>query len=83
MCQNVAMREIPLNNFRARCLAILDRVQKTKEAVLITKGGRPVAKLVAAEEAPREFIGRLLDIVKITGDIESAIEPADSWDALR
>jgi antitoxin (DNA-binding transcriptional repressor) of toxin-antitoxin stability system len=50
---------------------------------LITKGGRPVAKLVAAEEAPREFIGRLEGIVKIVGNIETSIEPADSWDAVR
>ncbi|MBZ5492233.1 MAG: hypothetical protein LAO76_14990 [Acidobacteriia bacterium] len=50
---------------------------------MTTKGGRPVAKLVRAEEAPREFLGRLEGIVKITGDIESAIEPADSWDAVR
>jgi prevent-host-death family protein len=78
MCQNVAMREIPLNKFRARCLAILDRVQKTKEAVLITKGGRPLAKLVPAEEVPREFLGRLEGIVKIIGDIESPIAPAES-----
>ena len=83
MCQNVAMRKIPLKEFRARCLAILDRVQKTKEAVLITKGGRPVAKLVPAEEVPREFLGRLEGIVKIVGDIESSIEPTDAWDAAR
>ena len=75
--------EIPLKEFRARCLAILDRVQKTKEAVLITNGGRPVAKLVPAEEGPREFLGRLEGIVKIIGDIESPIEPTDSWDAAR
>jgi prevent-host-death family protein len=78
MCQNVAMREIPLNKFLARCLAILERVQKTKEAVLITKGGRPVAKLVPAEEVPREFLGRLDGIVKIIGNIESPTEPAES-----
>jgi prevent-host-death family protein len=78
MCQNVAMREIPLNKFRARCLAILDRVQKTKEAVLIAKEGRPVAKLVPAEEVSRKFLGRLEGIVKIIGDIESPIEPAES-----
>jgi len=83
MCQNGAMREIPLKEFRERCLAILDRVQKTKEAVLITKSGRPVAKLVPAEKAPREFLGRLEGIVKIIGDIESPIEPADTWDAAR
>ncbi|MGB8130951.1 MAG: type II toxin-antitoxin system prevent-host-death family antitoxin [Candidatus Angelobacter sp.] len=68
---------------RARCLAILDRVQKTKEAVLITKSGRPVAKLVPAEESPREFLGRLEGMVKIIGDIESPVEHADAWDAAR
>jgi prevent-host-death family protein len=83
MCQNVAMRKVPLKEFRVRCLAILDRVQQTKEAVLITKRGRPVAKLVPAEESPREFLGRLEGIVKIIGDLESPIERADSWDAAR
>ena len=83
MCQNLAMRKIRLKEFRARCLAILDRVQKTKEAVLITKGGRPVAKLVPAEEVPREFLDRLEGIVKIVGDIESSVEPLDAWDAAR
>ena len=83
MCQNVAMRKVPLKEFRARCLAILDRVQQTKEAVLITKSGRPVAKLIPAGEVPREFLGQLEGIVKIIGDIESPIEPADAWDAVR
>lgn len=77
------MRKIPLKEFRARCLAMLDRLQKTKEVVLITKGGRPVAKPVPAKEVPREFLGRLGGIVTITGDIESPIEPADLWDATR
>ena len=72
------MWEIPLKEFRARCLAILDRVQKTKEDVLIVKEGRPVAKLVPAEEVSRKFLGRLEGIVKIIGDIESPIEPAES-----
>ena len=77
------MREISLKDLRARCSAILDSVQKTREAVLITKRGRPVAKLVPAEESPREFLGRLEGIVKIIGDIESPTEHADSWDATR
>lgn len=83
MCQNVAMRKVPLKEFRARCSAILQRVQQTKEAVLITKSGRPMAKLVPAEESPREFLGRLEGIVKIIGDIESPIEHADASDAAR
>ena len=77
------MKKMAAGEFKARCLAVIDTVQKTREAVLITKRGRPVAKLVPAEEAPREFFGRLEGIVKIVGDIESPIEPADAWDALR
>jgi antitoxin (DNA-binding transcriptional repressor) of toxin-antitoxin stability system len=61
----------------------MDSVQKTKEPVLITKRGRAVAKLVPAEESAPEFLGHLEGIVKVTGDIESPIEPLDAWDALR
>jgi len=61
----------------------MDAVQKTKESVLITKRGRPVAKLVPAEEESREFLGRLEGIVKIIGDIESPIESPEAWEVLR
>jgi prevent-host-death family protein len=77
------MKKMAAGEFKARCLAVIDTVQKTREAVLITKRGRPVAKLIPAEQVPREFLGRLEGIVKIVGDIESAIESADAWDALR
>ena len=78
------MKKMAAGEFKSRCLAVMDSVQKTKEPVLITKRGRPVAKLVPAEEAAaREFLGRLEGIVKIVGDIESPIEPLDAWDALR
>jgi prevent-host-death family protein len=77
------MKKLSATEFKSRCMAVMDSVQKTKEAVLITKRGRPVAKLVPAEEAPREFLGRLEGIVRVVGDIESPIEPLDAWNALR
>jgi prevent-host-death family protein len=77
------MKKMPAGEFKSRCLAIMDSVQKTKESVLITKRGRPVAKLVPAEETSRAFLGRLEGVVKIIGDIESPIEPAEAWEALR
>jgi len=77
------MKKIPAGEFKARCLAVMDSVQKTKEAVIITKRGVPIAKLVPADEVPREFLGRLEGIVKIIGDIESPIEPVEKWDATR
>jgi prevent-host-death family protein len=36
--------------FKSHCLAVMDRVQKTREAVLITKRGKPVARLVPVSE---------------------------------
>jgi prevent-host-death family protein len=77
------MKKMPAGEFKSRCLAVMDSVQKTKETVLITKRGRPVAKLVPAEEPPHEFLGRLEGLVKIMGDIESPIEPSDVWEASR
>ncbi|MBV8809978.1 MAG: hypothetical protein JO033_15005 [Acidobacteriaceae bacterium] len=42
-----------------------------------------LAKLVPAREAPDEFVGHLQGIVKVIGDIESEVEPAEAWEALR
>lgn len=68
------MRKIPLGKFRERCFAILDSVQKTRQPVLITRRGRPLAKLVPVDEtSATEFLGRLEGIVKVIGDIESPI----------
>ncbi len=73
------MKEIPSEKFKARCLRLLDEVHSTREPVLITKRGRPMAKLVPVEDEPREFLGRLKGIVKIVGDIESPVASPDEW----
>ncbi|PYX20265.1 MAG: type II toxin-antitoxin system prevent-host-death family antitoxin [Acidobacteria bacterium] len=77
------MKTMPAGEFKARCLAVMEDVSKTREPVVITKRGKPVAKLVPAEKSERPFIGRLEGIVRITGNIESPIEPRDAWEALR
>jgi antitoxin (DNA-binding transcriptional repressor) of toxin-antitoxin stability system len=61
----------------------MDEVRSTREPVLITKKGRPVAKLVPAESQPEDIFGCLKDEIKIVGDIESPIVPWEEWDALR
>lgn len=77
------MKQMPAGEFKARCLTVMEDVNKTREAVLITKRGRPVAKLVPADRAERDFLGRLEGRIRITGDIESPIEAAEAWEALR
>lgn len=76
------MKKMGAGEFKARCLAVMEKVRTTREPVLITKRGRPVVKLVPADEAP-EFLGRLQGVVRIQGDIESPIEPLESWEVLR
>jgi len=46
------MKQIPAGEFKAQCLALMDLVSQTGEPVLITKHGKPMAKLVPAERRP-------------------------------
>jgi prevent-host-death family protein len=77
------MKRIPAGEFKTHCLAVMEKVRVTREPVLITKRGRPVAKLVPAEQKPSKFLGRLQSVVRILGDIESPMEPPKTWKSLR
>ncbi len=77
------MKTIPAGQFKARCLRLMDEVRATREPLLITKKGRPVAKLVPAENQPGDIFGCLKGEFEIVGDIESPIVPWEEWDALR
>jgi prevent-host-death family protein len=68
------IREIPAGEFKARCLKLMDEVRTTRQALVITKRGRPVAKLVPVEEEPRRSIfGCMKGTVTIHGDIVGPI----------
>jgi prevent-host-death family protein len=77
------MKTMAAGEFKARCLRVMDGVQSTREAVVITKNGKPVAKLVHADEPSDEVFGCLAGEIEILGDIESPILPAEDWDMLR
>jgi prevent-host-death family protein len=81
--EHSTMKKMPAGEFKSRCLAVMDDVLKTREPVVITKRGKPVAKLVPAERADYKFLGHLEGIVRMNGDIESPIDPPEAWDALR
>ena len=77
------MTRIPAGKFKTHCLTIMEEVRATRNPVLITKRGRPVAKLVPVDDSRDDFIGRLEGVVKIVGDIESPVVPPESWEVLR
>jgi prevent-host-death family protein len=77
------MKKMPAGEFKTHCFAVMEKVRETWEPVLITRRGRPVAKLVPVKEKSSKFLGRLQGVVKILGDIESPIVPAKKWQELR
>jgi prevent-host-death family protein len=73
------MKEIPAGQFKAQCLAIMDQVQQSGEPVLITKHGKPVAKLIPAEATGDDVFGYMAGKVAILGDIVAPVTPLEDW----
>jgi prevent-host-death family protein len=72
------MNKIAAGEFKARCLTLMEDVRSTREPLIITKRGKPVAKLVPANDDKDDFIGRLEGVFRVVGDIES---PIDGWES--
>jgi prevent-host-death family protein len=80
----MVMREIAISEFKAKCLALLEEVRKTKKPVRVTRFGKPVADVVPPSvAAPADWIGSMKDTIKILGDIVSPAADEDDWEALR
>ncbi len=81
MVEGVAM-EIAATEFKAKCLKLMDKVKRDHEEIVITKRGKPVAKLVAVNdpEAPTGY-GCMKGTGKIVGDIVSPV--GVEWDGAR
>ncbi len=75
---NVTMKTA--GEFKTHCLALMDDVQSSGGDILITKRGRPAARLVPAKAATSSSLfGRMAGSVKIHGNL---LEPlGESWNA--
>jgi len=71
------MRRIPAGEFKARCLRIMEEVKKYRAPVLITKKGRPVAKLVPPDEPVADVFGCMVGTAEIVGDVEARTRRID------
>jgi prevent-host-death family protein len=77
------MRTIPAGRFKSECLGLMDEVQATCEPVIITKHGKPVAKLVPVDPDSDDIFGFLAGKGRIVGDVMSPVIEMDDWDRLR
>jgi prevent-host-death family protein len=75
------MKEMAAGEFKAQCLAIMDQVLESGEPVLITKHGKPVAKLVPAQSDVDDIFGYMTGKVKIVGDIVGPVTPLEDWES--
>lgn len=75
----LTQQRIPAGQFKANCLSLMDEVNLQQRVIVITKHGKPIAKLVPFSETRKSLFGAMAGSVKIIGDI---VEPTgEIWEA--
>jgi prevent-host-death family protein len=74
------MKTISAGDFKAHCLKLMDQVAKSHEALIVTKRGVPVVKMVPMEETQADPFGLMRESVKVRGDL-SSYELSEIWEA--
>jgi prevent-host-death family protein len=79
------MKEIAISEFKAKCLSLLDQVQKTKKPIRVTRFGKPIAEVVpvAAKPAEASWFGSMKGKIEVLGDIVSPANDENEWEVLR
>ncbi len=77
------MKTMAAGAFKVHCLSVMDEVQAKRESVLITKHGKPVAKLVPADTDADDIYNFLAGKGAITGDVVSPALSDKEWGKLK
>lgn len=70
-------RRVPAGEFKQKCLALLDRVAETGMPVVVTKRGRPVARVVPIDDPDRSIWG---SVHMLTDDEEELFSTGETWE---
>lgn len=75
------MDMISASQFKTRCMAVIEKVQKKRQTVIITKRGKPIAKLVPVQQPKGDIFGFMKGkgTVEIKGDIVSPALTPEEW----
>jgi prevent-host-death family protein len=79
MIEGCSMKTMAAGEFKVHCLKVMDEVQSKRQAVLITKRGKPVAKLVPVEKEKDDIFGFMKGKVKVLGDVVSPVLTPEEW----
>jgi len=80
-----AAETISISEFKATCLARLERVRRTGRRLLVTKRGTPIAEVVPATVDRRAggWLGSASGTGRLTGDVVAPVVTPDDWEAAR
>ncbi len=77
------MKKMAAGSFKTNCLAVMDEVQAKHETVVITKHGKPVAKLVPVNTETDEIYNFLAGKGTVVGDVISPAVSSKEWGDLK
>jgi prevent-host-death family protein len=79
------MEQIAISKFKATCLAVLEQVRCTRQPVLVTRFGEPVAEVVPPRppKRPKRWLGALAGTGRIQGDLVAPAGDETDWEVLR
>ena len=79
------IEKVPISKFKATCLALLDRVKRTGQPILVTRKGEPIAQIIPppVPERPVSWVGSFASSGKIVGDIIAPAVEQGEWDVLQ
>lgn len=82
MSRAMKQQTLPISEFKARCLRLLEELAERGETIVVTKHGKPIAKVTPFRSASLPLKGRWAGQAKTTGDIVY-FDTSSEWEALR
>lgn len=76
---------IAISEFKATCLAVLERVRRTGTSIVVTRHGEPIAEVIPPSVASTgtSWLGAMRGTATIAGDLVAPASDATDWEALR
>jgi prevent-host-death family protein len=80
----MVMKQVGAAEFKAKCLAILAEVHKTKTPVQVTRRGKPIAEVnPPSASLVQDWMGSMKGKMEIVGDIIAPATDLEDWEVLR
>lgn len=79
------LESMPISEFKATCLAVLERIRRTGRPLVITRRGEPIAEVIppTLATAGSSWLGAMRGTARITGNLVDPAGPVEEWEITR